>query len=47
MPFKSLAQVDKFRDLVKAGKISQADFDAKFLRTKNIDVLPKKLPMSK
>lgn len=47
MSFKSLAHVDKFRELVKAGKISQTDFDAKLLATKNIDVLPKRIPQSK
>lgn len=41
MPFKSTLQIAKFRELVKQGKISQAEFDKWMRETKN----PKKLPL--
>lgn len=43
MPFKSKAQIAKFRQLLKEGKISQATFDEWMSATKN----PKRLPERK
>lgn len=44
MPFKSEAQIAKFRQLVKEGKMSQKTFDEWLAATPNPGSLPSKLP---
>ena len=43
MPFKSKAQINKFRSLVDQGKITQQEFNKWMRETKS----PKKLPKKK
>ena len=43
MPFKSQAQVQKFKDLVKAGKMPQATYDEWAKATPNLEFLPERI----
>lgn len=43
-PFKSKAQMRKFADLVKEGKMKQETFDKWAIETKDTDSLPERLP---
>lgn len=42
MPFQSQAQVRKFRELLKLGKITQAQFDEWMKATPNLHRLPER-----
>jgi hypothetical protein len=44
-PFVSKAHIEKFKDLVKEGRISQAVFDEKLAKTKGHESLPHRLPI--
>lgn len=47
MPFKSKAQLKKFRQLVKKGEISQATFNKWLDETPNITKLPERAKSKK
>ena len=47
MPFRSRAQIRKFAELVKQGKMSQATFDEWLKATPNVKSLPNRVKKGK
>jgi hypothetical protein len=47
MPFKSQAQIEKFKELVESKKISQEEFDKWMKETPRPEKLPRRVPQSK
>lgn len=46
MPFKSKAQIKKFGELVKQGKMQQSEFDKWMSETPDAHKLPERLPQN-